>query len=197
MTKCTPEYQREWRRKNPERVKVYEARKKAGIRLLKVDPFTREEIRARDRERQQKNRLNPEKAAKEKKRRREYEQLHREKYRLIRQHWREKNRARFQATSRAHALKKYGISVQDYDQLLESQGDVCAVCAGPQPKRKSRTGKLVDAVFCVDHNHVTGEVRGLLCTSCNLVLGNSKDNPGVLRSAIAYLEARCPQRCAS
>lgn len=60
--------------------------------------------------------------------------------------------------------------------MLESQGSVCAICGCLPP-------------LCVDHNHVTGVVRGLLCRNCNLALGGFKDNPDSLRKAITYLES--------
>jgi hypothetical protein len=63
---------------------------------------------------------------------------------------------------RQAALKaKYGITLSDFNRLLKKQGGKCAVCRGVEPKRN----------LAVDHDHVTGKVRGLLCTSCNTTLG--------------------------
>ena len=72
----------------------------------------------------------------------------------------------------------YGMSLRDYDLMLERQRGVCAVC-GEQPARR----------LCVDHCHVTGKVRGLLCSPCNLAIGQLKDSPARLRKAAAYVEA--------
>jgi hypothetical protein len=77
-------------------------------------------------------------------------------------------------------LSVYGLSQEDYDAMLERQGGVCAIC-----KRKPDKGKPL----CVDHCHVTGEVRGLLCHKCNSVLAFGNDDPDILRAAIAYLQA--------
>jgi phage-related minor tail protein len=74
----------------------------------------------------------------------------------------------------------YGISLEEYDAMLDRQGGVCAIC-----KRKPDEGK---ALF-VDHCHVTGRVRGLLCGKCNSVLAFGNDDPDILRAAIAYLQA--------
>jgi hypothetical protein len=74
----------------------------------------------------------------------------------------------------------YGISQEDYDVMLERQGGVCAIC-----KKKPAKGKPL----CVDHCHVTGIVRGLLCHKCNSVLAFGNDDPDILRAAIAYLQA--------
>lgn len=63
---------------------------------------------------------------------------------------------------------------------MDRQGGVCAVCGCPE--KNSRYGRLA-----VDHNHENGEVRGLLCDSCNNGLGRFGDNPDRLISAAAYL----------
>jgi hypothetical protein len=82
---------------------------------------------------------------------------------------------------RKHRLRCiYGISLEEYDAMLDRQGGVCAIC-----KRKPDEGK---ALF-VDHCHVTGRVRGLLCGKCNSVLAFGNDDPDILRAAIAYLQA--------
>ena len=76
----------------------------------------------------------------------------------------------------AHALK-YGLSEKEWIEMLEVQKNLCAICRTKQP------GK----VLCIDHDHKTGAVRGLLCGNCNVGLGNFKDNTKILKSAISYL----------
>lgn len=84
------------------------------------------------------------------------------------------------AVSRKHLLKKkYGITEKEYQQMLLQQGMTCAACSTAPTKNKS---------LCVDHNHKTGKVRGLLCSFCNLVVGWVKDDPTILRHIITYLE---------
>lgn len=73
----------------------------------------------------------------------------------------------------------YGITLADYDALLARQNGVCFIC---QTKPRDQT-------LAVDHYHPTDFVRGLLCRDCNLGLGNFKDDPRLIRRAIAYLEA--------
>jgi hypothetical protein len=81
---------------------------------------------------------------------------------------------------RAWKLKAYyGITVEEYDKILESQNNVCAICK----KMESRGTRL-----SVDHDHTTLVVRGLVCKNCNLVLGYAQDNPEYLRNAAHYLE---------
>jgi Recombination endonuclease VII len=70
----------------------------------------------------------------------------------------------------------YGISPAEYDALLAKQGGTCAIC------RKRPKGRL-----CVDHCHLTGTVRGLLCNGCNSALGWLKDDQASLVAALAYL----------
>jgi Recombination endonuclease VII len=79
---------------------------------------------------------------------------------------------------RAQLKRLYGISPAEYDALLAKQGGACAIC------RKRSKGRL-----CVDHCHVTGTVRGLLCNECNCALGYLKDDQASLVAALAYLGA--------
>lgn len=76
-----------------------------------------------------------------------------------------------------HYRKLYGITPKEYESLLTAQGGVCAICGGIDPKRS----------LGVDHNHDTGKIRGLLCMSCNIGIGNLDDNVELLTKAIVYL----------
>lgn len=75
---------------------------------------------------------------------------------------------------------EFGLTGDQYAGLAESQHNACAIC-----RRPCRTNRRL----AVDHDHVTGQVRGLLCGSCNNGLGRFRDDPELLRSAAAYLEA--------
>jgi hypothetical protein len=74
---------------------------------------------------------------------------------------------------------EYGLSVEEYDAMVLAQNNRCRICEKPP------TGKFKR--LCVDHNHETGEVRGLLCHLCNAALGLLRDDPDALRRALAYL----------
>lgn len=72
---------------------------------------------------------------------------------------------------------KYGIEKEHYTGLLKEQNGLCAIC-----------GHSLKTKCCVDHNHATGQIRGLLCDSCNRGLGLLKDSVSVLGTAIDYLK---------
>jgi hypothetical protein len=76
-------------------------------------------------------------------------------------------------------FKKYGVSPDDCEKMVRSQKGLCAICKEkPAGKRN---------YLQIDHNHVTGNVRGMLCNSCNTGLGLLKDNVKLLKNAIKYL----------
>jgi hypothetical protein len=81
---------------------------------------------------------------------------------------------------RVERLRKYRMTLDDYDRMLSDQNGVCAICGGPQDW-KGRT------LLNVDHCHDTGRVRGLLCHRCNTAIGLMKDDVVRLQSAINYL----------
>jgi hypothetical protein len=82
--------------------------------------------------------------------------------------------------------RKYGLTLDEYNQLLQDQNGQCAVCH-TSDWGNTRWGTVKRAT--VDHNHLTGKVRGLLCTKCNVVLGLFDDDTNRFVSAIAYLKA--------
>jgi hypothetical protein len=79
--------------------------------------------------------------------------------------------------------KLYGVTLDEYNKLLESQDGVCKIC-----NRTELESSCVDRNLHVDHCHDTGKVRGLLCTKCNTALGLLSDDPELLKKAIDYLE---------
>lgn len=83
---------------------------------------------------------------------------------------------------------RYGVGLDLVDALYERQEACCAICgkAGDRPfvKEKRSTHK---GVLCIDHDHKTGEVRGLLCTNCNVGLGRFSDDIPTMARAMAYI----------
>lgn len=84
-----------------------------------------------------------------------------------------------------HLKYKYSFSFENFQVMWEEQKGNCAICSLTLPDlliyEDRRRG------YAIDHNHDTGEVRGILCLNCNSLLGLSGDNPKVLESAINYL----------
>lgn len=91
-----------------------------------------------------------------------------------REAWQEKNR---NYQYEWHLRATYGLTQEDYNTLLSSQGYKCAICGAQEQER-----------MFVDHCHATGKVRGLLCNSCNCGLGFFQDNVQYMRNAIEYIE---------
>lgn len=82
-------------------------------------------------------------------------------------------------TNRKHTLKRlYGITLEEYDSMLEEQEGCCAICKTLPNERKLH----------VDHCHTTGKVRQLLCSGCNTAIGALKEDPEIIRAAAAYVE---------
>lgn len=80
--------------------------------------------------------------------------------------------------------KNFNLTQAQYDVMLANQGGVCAICKQPD-SRKKKDGTPIS--LAVDHNHATGEIRGLLCGKCNTSLGRL-ENEEFFRPALAYLE---------
>lgn len=77
----------------------------------------------------------------------------------------------------SHIKSTYGLTLDQYDRMLDNQNGVCAICGQPEIMRR----------LAVDHDHETGKVRGLLCTQCNFKLGILEDEDFVSR-ATEYLK---------
>jgi hypothetical protein len=115
------------------------------------------------------------------------------------QQWNQQNRDQYNANWRKHYarntearrrhsrdLKKlYDITESEYDVMLGGQGGVCAICHKQEDAISHIDGK--PKRLAVDHDHTTGKVRALLCSTCNNGLGCFKDNPELLIVAEQYL----------
>lgn len=85
---------------------------------------------------------------------------------------------------RSHLKRSYGLTLEEFDVMLTTQGGRCALCDGLftelAPRRNRQT-------IHVDHDHATGKVRGLLCVNCNLGIGYFGESVAKLQRAIRYL----------
>lgn len=95
--------------------------------------------------------------------------------------WRSDNPEKFRWSVRnSTLLRKYGIDIAAYEELLEKQGGCCIICGDRLlPGFKTH----------VDHNHVTGKVRGLLCHPCNVAIGFMREDISIAKRILNYLEA--------
>lgn len=113
-----------------------------------------------------------------------------------------KKRVRNYGDTREKDWKRIGIvgmTVTEYDQLMEQQGGRCSICRLEKQRIKRR--------LCVDHDHISGRIRGLLCYKCNSAIGLLNDDISLLNNAISYLLPppepmnekihiyRCPKNC--
>lgn len=88
------------------------------------------------------------------------------------------NKDKKRAQARIRLLRSYGLTEQDFTDMLERQKFTCLGCLDPITKDTAR----------IDHDHVTDKVRGLLCDHCNWTLGHSNDRKDTLRRLMAYLD---------
>ncbi len=86
---------------------------------------------------------------------------------------------------RKKLLDGYGLTADEYNRLLAKQKGRCAVCGGSSNSSRASS----DLSFCVDHDHITGQVRGLLCGSCNRAIGMLKDDPAIIEAAAQYVRS--------
>jgi len=78
-----------------------------------------------------------------------------------------------------HLKENWGLTLNDYDEMLAAQGGGCSICG---------TSDFGSKRGHIDHDHKTGNIRGILCTNCNNGLGRFKDNIEYLEEAIRYLK---------
>lgn len=97
---------------------------------------------------------------------------------------RTKDRPESLARLRNKNLAIYGLTIERYEAILASQGGVCAICQEVEPG-KTPLGK--DKKLAVDHDHDTGEVRGLLCSRCNQAIGGMREDERLIKRMIKYL----------
>ena len=101
------------------------------------------------------------------------------KYKNYQQKWRDDNKDKvYDAAIR----RKYGITLAEKEAMLNEQGGGCAICGHLRKK------------MVVDHDHDTGEVRGILCSRCNTMLGQAEDGPSLLERALVYLSSSSPSK---
>jgi len=92
--------------------------------------------------------------------------------------WCRLNPERKKYHDRKNRLKQYGITIEQYEEMFRKQRGLCAICKKPEDKFR----------LAVDHNHITGKVRGLLCHNCNPAIGKFNHDVILLSRALKYLK---------
>lgn len=141
-----------------------------------------ERIRARDRAAEQKFRDENRELVRE--RQRKYRAARKEHYQEYNARWHREQRANNTAYAErrraAELVKAYGITRAQYEEMATRQGHKCAACGRSAADEKH-------GILCVDHCHKTGKVRGLLCSKCNLIIGQADDDVTLIRRWADYL----------
>jgi hypothetical protein len=106
-----------------------------------------------------------------------YREAHNRNNPLYQKEWYQERKKRGHFQQRR--LKQFGITQEELDQLFEFQGRKCAICQSSESGPRD---------WHIDHDHLFGEVRGLLCHSCNTSLGGFQDSLSVVKSAYEYLK---------
>ncbi len=82
------------------------------------------------------------------------------------------------ANHKINLAKRFGLTVEEFTVLWESHNGCCDICKQPETRKRR---------LSLDHNHETNELRGFVCSRCNLLLGNAKDDANLLEKAVTYL----------
>ena len=162
-------YMREYRRRNPEKFKLIDARANATKKAKDPVKFRadKEATRKRSRER------DPE--------------LFRAKKREAWVRWKEKDLERFKVLAKRREFKRtHGIEYEVFEAALAAQGGRCDCCGTDDPRNKD--GSIPMMPWHQDHNDQTGELRGVTCCHCNVMIGNAHEDIKVLQAGVAYLQ---------
>ncbi len=118
----------------------------------------------------------------------EKRQANLEKYREYERTKYHRNKEKASAGERG---RKFNITLEQYQKMLDEQQNRCAICNNYETRRLPGSNEC--AQLCIDHNHVTGKIRKLLCHKCNVFIGMANESIYLLQSAIAYLNKHKPE----
>lgn len=115
----------------------------------------------------------------------QYETNNREKYLNRKRNYDRHNQKRIANKFESRLKREFNMTLEDYNKILIVQNYICALCKKHNAKISKVTGK--PANLAVDHCHKTGRIRGLLCVTCNILLGMTRDSRYILENALVYL----------
>lgn len=88
-----------------------------------------------------------------------------------------------------HLVSRYGITSEEFDEILARQNFRCATCKRTKEEWMNESRKGAPSQWQVDHDHVTGKVRGALCHACNIGIGKFNDDIEVIQNVIDYIKS--------
>ncbi len=109
-----------------------------------------------------------------------------EKRKISRKKWVKKNPEKAKTIAKRTRLKKYGLSIDDFENMVDEQSNRCVICGEYEVIRNYKNGKIKE--LSIDHDHETGQVRELLCHRCNTMLGMAGDDFEILQKGSEYLK---------
>jgi endogenous inhibitor of DNA gyrase (YacG/DUF329 family) len=86
-----------------------------------------------------------------------------------------------ESSRRTHLKRKYNMTLEKYNEMLDFQNNVCLICEQPENCIRNK-------FLAVDHCHITNKIRGLLCTNCNRAIGLLKENIETMEKMIKYIK---------
>jgi hypothetical protein len=167
MTFDRTAWRRDWKSKNTDATKAQIERDNTAKKLKRQNE-TPEEREAR--------------LTKQRAKHKSWREANPERLKDYRNKGRAKNYSSIRRSQRDYILRStYGLNLDQYEAMLTSQGNCCAICGTDQATTKHANA------WRVDHCHSTGKVRALLCHNCNIAMGLLKENTGTLEKMIAYI----------
>lgn len=103
-------------------------------------------------------------------------------HRLATSEYRKRNPTKTKEQGKRQKIRAYGITEKQYEHMYAEQEGTCAICHTPESQLHP------DKTLGIDHNHVTGHVRGLLCGRCNSAIGLLKESDEIILSMLSYLQ---------
>ena len=167
-----PKYQKQWREDNKEQIQEYRDGRKEEKKIYDKKYY------GENKEHRQEYQKNWQEDNKE--HLQEYKDGRKEETKIYNKNYRTQNRSNY-------LYNTYGITEKEYDDMVREQDNTCAICKEPESKLNDNGYPMR---LCVDHDHITGQVRGLLCNKCNLGIGYLRSDEGtnILLNAVAYIE---------
>lgn len=118
-------------------------------------------------------------------REKQYYEDNKERIKQVQKQWRDANKEKLRAAKRK---RNYGLTQEQYDQMLKDQNKACEICEITTDQLALKYPSSYHKNLVVDHCHYSGKVRSLLCHHCNLFVGYLESKQDVLQKAVEYID---------